>query len=69
MGLPAELNLPPDYKLPENWAIGITLNEQQVSDLVTQLQRDTPLAQLSHGDAVKVFERLFEIGFSVAKDD
>jgi hypothetical protein len=45
-----------------------TLDDAQLDAMIVGLQSDTPLAQLSHSDARKVFDRMEELGYLVGKE-
>jgi hypothetical protein len=54
--------------LPEELFEATTLDEDQVDAMIVELQADTPLAQLSHSDVRKVFDRMVERGYLIAKE-
>ena len=46
----------------------ITLSEEEVNALIVELQTGTPLSQFSHSDARKVFDRMAERGYVIARE-
>lgn len=55
-------NLKPEFH-------ALTLDEALVDEMIAKLQADTPLLQLSPDDARKVFDRMVELGYIIARED
>lgn len=55
-------NLKPEFR-------ALTLNEAMADEMITKLQADTPLSWLSHADARKVFDRMIELSYIIARED
>jgi hypothetical protein len=47
----------------------LTIDEAMADAMITQLQADTPLSQLSHADARRVFDRMVELGYLIAREE
>jgi hypothetical protein len=47
----------------------LTLNEEMVDAMVEQLRAETPLAELSHSDARKIFDRMVGLGYFIAREE
>jgi hypothetical protein len=47
----------------------LTIDEARADSMIIESQAGTPVPQLSHADARKVFDRLVELGYLIAREE